>query len=65
MTQSEMVELVTKLYDCSVLMREIDSETSNALLEMSNALLSELEKRSMPPETNDEIEQIYAELSDD
>ena len=65
MTQKEMVDLISKLYDCSIYMKEINMEISDILLNLSRELLDKLEREVVPADVNREIEEIQSELGDD
>lgn len=65
MTQTEMFDFVTKLYDCSKYMREINEEFSNVLLEMASEMVNRLESSVLPEEVKRDIEDIKSELLDD
>lgn len=65
MTQTEMFDLISKLRDCSLYMREIDMDTSNALLNLASSLLPHLEMSCLPEDVRQEIGSIASELTDD
>ena len=65
MNQKEVLDLVRKLYECSIAMRDISELGSNQLLDMADAVLWKLEQVALPEELRTEIDDIKKELLDE
>jgi hypothetical protein len=62
MTQAEMLDFATKLYDCSIYMKEFNTEVSDLLLEMSSEVIFKLRMSVIPEDVAKDVNDIKAEL---
>lgn len=65
MTKQELYELTTKLYECSITMKEINMDCSDILLQMASSTLDLLEKKNIPDDIKIEIENIKLDILND